>query len=119
MKKPIAITIGDPSGVGPEIIRSWALENPAFSADSVVIAHKTFLNTLPDTIGKVEVGNDSFQAELGKPSDEGACIAFASLNESAQGCIDGRYSGVVTAPISKACMQKVGFNYQGQTESFG
>ena len=118
MNKPIAITIGDPSGVGPEIIHSWAWKNPTLCIDSVVIAHKTFLDTLPDSIGKVKVGNDSFQAELGKPSDEGARIAFASLNEAAQGCIDGRYCGVVTAPISKACMQKVGFNYQGQTEFF-
>ena len=116
--KKIAITIGDTSGVGPEIIRSWAWENQDLCEDSVVIAHKSFLDTLPNNIGKVKVGNDSFVAEAGVPSDEGAKVAFASLNESAQGCIEGRYCGVVTAPISKACMQKVGFNYQGQTEFF-
>ncbi len=118
LSKPIAITIGDPSGVGAEIIRSWAFENIESCSDCVVIAHQSFLETLPDVIGKVKVGNSSYVAKLGEPDVEGASIALASLEESAIGCMQGRYSGVLTAPISKDCMRKVGFNFQGQTEFF-
>ncbi len=118
LSNPIAVTIGDPAGVGAEIIRSWAFENLECCKDCVVIAHRKFLKTLPDSIGKVEVGASSYEATLGKPDGEGATVALASLEESALGCLQGRYSGVLTAPISKACMRVVGFDYQGQTEFF-
>ena len=115
---PIAITIGDTAGVGAEIVQSWANENPQLRKLACVIAHKSFLDLLPDDIGKVQVGESSYVAQAGLPDIVGAKIAFDALEESAKGCVEGRYSAVVTAPISKACMKKVGFNYQGQTEFF-
>ena len=117
-KKPIAITIGDPAGVGAEIIRSWAFENIACCSNCVAIGHRSFLETLPEEIGKFQVGAYDYYAKLGSPDEEGAQIAFDALEESAIGCVQGRYSAVLTAPISKACMKKVGFDFQGQTEFF-
>ena len=73
----IAVTIGDPSGVGPEIIRAWALGNPDMHSRAAVIAHKTFLDSLPDTIEKVCVDSSAFAAVPGKPSNEGPVMAFA------------------------------------------
>ena len=115
---PIAITIGDTAGVGAEIIYSWAIENPSLRKYACVVGHKSFLDTLPNDIGKVQVGADSYVAKAGCPDIAGARIAFDALEESAKGCIQGRYSAVLTAPISKACMKQVGFNYQGHTEFF-
>ncbi len=115
---PIAITIGDTAGVGAEIILSWANENPQLRKFACVIAHKSFLDTLPDDIGKVQVGENSYVAKAGVPDVSGAKIALDALEESAKGCAQGRYSAVITAPISKACMRQVGFYYQGHTEFF-
>lgn len=117
-RAPIAITMGDPAGVGLEIIRSWAEENPEARRGAAVIAHRRFLDTLPDDILKVPVGRADFSPEAGHPTPEGARAAFDSLEEAAAGCAAGRYAAVVTAPISKACMREVGFEFQGQTEFF-
>ena len=118
MEKPIAITVGDPSGVGPEIIADWACKNPDKLAGAVVIGNAAFLQTLPRGTKTVCVGDASFRAVAGKPCEGGQRIAFAALEEAAAGCAQNRYSAVVTAPISKENMRRVGFEFQGQTEFF-
>ena len=118
MEKPIAITVGDPSGVGPEIIADWARKNPEKLAGAVVIGGADLLEKLPRGTNVVRVGEASFRAVAGKPSEDGQRIAFAALEEAAAGCAQNRYSAVLTAPISKENMRKVGFEFQGQTEFF-
>ncbi len=116
--KKIAITIGDPSGVGAEIILDWVFRNPNLHSYAEIIAHDSFLRNLPESVSKRQVGDSSYKAIAGNPDSHGALIAKLSLESAAQGCLDGIYSGVVTAPISKACMKSVGFNYAGHTEFF-
>ena len=118
MTKKLAITIGDPAGVGAEIIKAWAEKNPQMHSLCEVIAHAGFLDLLPDSIGKREVGDKEYKATAGFPDSRGALIAFESLEAAASGCKSGRYFAVTTAPISKAEMKKVGFNFAGQTEFF-
>lgn len=117
--KKLAITVGDPSGVGCDVISAWAKTASVDLLSKVeVIAHKSFLDTLPAQIFKRSVGEASFVAQAGQPSAEGCMIARDALEASAQGCIDGRYFAVTTAPISKFEMRKIGFNFAGQTEFF-
>ena len=117
-QKKLAITIGDTAGVGAEVILKWATENPHLHDVVEVIAHKDFLDKLPNSISKVKVGSDDYKAIAGSPDEEGAKIAFDALELSAKGCQDGKYRAVVTAPISKFQMKKVGFDFAGQTEFF-
>ena len=117
-KGRIAVTMGDPSGVGCEVIRNWAFANPEMRKRVEVIGLKTFLDTLPDDVSVREVGDASFKAVSGSPSTIGCAAAFEALKEAAVGCDNGLYSAVVTGPISKFEMRKVGFNYAGQTEFF-
>ncbi len=117
-RAPIAITVGDPAGVGCEIILKWANENIKLCPLATVIAHKELLEKLPDTIGKVQVGDSDFSPIAGNPTPEGSKIASQSLEEAASGCLEGRYAAVVTAPISKLEMSRIGFNFPGQTEFF-
>lgn len=117
-RKKIAITIGDPAGVGAEIILDWAKKNPQLLGGVAVIAHADFLASLPSGLEKVAVGAPNYRAQPGRPDADGARVAFAALEESAAGCKQGRYAAVLTAPISKACMRGVGFEFQGQTEFF-
>ncbi len=116
--KKIAITIGDPAGVGAEIIRDWIFKNPETSTRVEVIAHVDFLDSIPDTVSKRPVGDVSYKAVAGSPDFEGAKVAFESLELAAKGCEDGLYRAVVTAPISKIQMRQVGFDFAGQTEFF-
>lgn len=114
----IAITIGDPSGVGAEVIRAWAENSPQERKVAEVIAHADFLRTLPSDVSTRQIGDVNFSAIAGKPSKEGARVAFEALELSASGCAQGLYRAVVTAPISKAQMREVGFEFAGQTEFF-
>ena len=115
-EKKLAITIGDPSGVGAEIIRKWVEENPDVARKTEVIAHAKFLETLPDTVSKRAVGSPTFEAVAGEPCAEGARVAFESLEAAAKGCADGLYRAVATAPISTFEMRQVGVDFAGQTE---
>ena len=118
MRANIAITVGDPSGVGPEIILKWARQNPSLLNFSTVIGHRELLLSLPDSVGKLEVGPASFSPIPGKPCAEGAAVALEALEKAADGCLRGKYSAVLTSPISKYDMRKIGFPFPGQTEFF-
>ena len=115
--KKIALTVGDPSGVGPEIIRAWCLANPRKSRGVEVLAHARFLDTLPDNVGKREIASAS-SFEPGKPCKAGARLALNALEAAAQGCVEGRYAAVATCPVSKICMVEVYKDFVGQTEFF-
>lgn len=136
-QSPLAIALGDPAGIGPEIIlRSYqALRRsgqPFF-----VLGGFEVLRSAAERIGAdftivpiAEAGEAqmAFHAGLpvlagidapytpGKPSDEGAALALHSLAEAIRAVILGDAAGVVTAPVSKAQLAKVGFEYPGQTE---
>lgn len=115
----LAVTIGDPAGVGPDVISKWAATAPAELLRRVeVIAHPRFLETLPAEVGKRPVGSPDFVPTAGEPSAEGCRVAFDALEAAAKGCIDGTYRAVTTAPISKYQMRKIGFEFAGQTEFF-
>jgi len=116
--KRIAISIGDPSGVGPEIIKSWANKHSALFEKCLVIGDKNSLDSLPENVQKIYVGKKTFKAKLGSPSKEGARIAYEALEVAAGLCIDNVCQGVVTAPISKANMKSIGFEFDGHTEFF-
>lgn len=52
----------------------------------------------------------------GKPDTDGAKLAYASLEQATKLTIDGAASALVTAPIAKAELAKLGFEHPGQTE---
>lgn len=115
---PIAITCGDPAGVGPEIIQKWLLsERPSANAFCVIGA-QSWVDVLPSEVQRVAVGDPDFQIHAGSPSKDGAQLALEALEEAASGCLQGRYAGVVTAPTSKSWLAKVGCHFPGQTEFF-
>jgi 4-hydroxythreonine-4-phosphate dehydrogenase len=114
----LAITCGDPAGVGPEIIAAWLSAHAAEAADVAVIGPARWLATLPDGVERVAVGPADYAAIPGVPDAGGARVAIAAMETAAAGCSDGRFSGVVTGPVSKAELVKVGYAFPGQTEFF-
>jgi 4-hydroxythreonine-4-phosphate dehydrogenase len=114
----IAITCGDPSGVGPEVVASWIAAEKPGAADAVVLGPPRWLERLPDGPGKIPVGLDDFEAEPGRPSGDGSLVAWAALERAAALCESGECAGVVTAPVSKERMAAIGWGFPGHTEFF-
>lgn len=125
MSAPIGITMGDPAGVGPEIIiRSMASLTPEArrgyrifgNADSLAAAQKV-LGTGLD-IGTLDLHQTDIPGGVipfGKLDERGgeACFRFieAAVRQAEQGAI----AGIVTAPINKAALNAAGHHYDGHT----
>lgn len=119
-KLPIAVTCGDPAGVGPELIEALLKDDPALAGELAVIGPKQWAKELADrfSVKIVAVGDVDFVVEPGAPSVEGAAIALAAMEAAANGAKEGFYRGVVTGPVSKHWLKQVGFVFPGQTEFF-
>lgn len=115
--KCLAITCGDPAGVGPEIIAHWVDTHPDEGAVEV-IGPARWLEGLPPHVARRAVGDADFSVLPGKPSAAGAKLAWDAMRVAAEGCVAGRYAGVVTGPVSKAELAAVGYEHPGQTEFF-
>ena len=118
MTAKLAITCGDPAGVGPEIIASWLGANAERAAEFVVIGPTRWLQDLDTSASKIAVGLEEFAAEPGRPCGEGALVAWAAMERAAAGCKQGEFSGVVTGPVSKEQLVRIGYPFPGQTEFF-
>ncbi len=114
----LAFTCGDPAGVGPEIIAKWLSAHREAARDVAVVGPAPWLATLETAAEKVAVGPEDFSAVLGRPSAEGARVAWAAMERAAEGCNRGEFCGVVTGPVSKAELAAVGYEFPGQTEFF-
>jgi 4-hydroxythreonine-4-phosphate dehydrogenase len=97
--KTIALTLGDPAGIGPEII-------------------DTALNSgrLPEGFEYRVIGERT--GSPGQPDDASAKAALAALEQAADFAKRREVAAVVTGPVSKSRLQRVGFTFPGQTEFF-
>lgn len=114
----LAFTCGDPAGVGPEIVAAWLKMHPQEAAGVAVIGPAGWLATLETAAEKIAVGLEAFCAEAGRPTVEGAFVAWAAMARAATGCQAGEFSGVVTGPVSKEWLARAGYRWPGQTEFF-
>ncbi|HEX8445844.1 MAG TPA: 4-hydroxythreonine-4-phosphate dehydrogenase PdxA [Sphingomonas sp.] len=131
---PLAVALGDPSGIGPEIVaKAWALRDahrlPPFFAvgDSRSIAAvwdgpvvrisdpSEAAVRFPDALPVVQV-EDAGDIVPGEPNLAGARCSLDALELAAGLARSGVASGLVTAPISKAQLYAIGFVHPGQTE---
>ncbi|PTX97803.1 4-hydroxythreonine-4-phosphate dehydrogenase PdxA [Opitutus sp. ER46] len=118
MSPKLAFTCGDPAGIGPEVIAAWLATHPDEAADVALIGPASWLEKLDTPATKVPVGLEGFVATPGKPSGEGALVAWAALERAASGCREGEFSGTVTGPVSKEWLARIGYSFPGQTEFF-
>lgn len=100
MRKRIGITLGDPAGIGPEIVCA-ALASERLSGD-----------------GEFVIVGRSADCQPGEPTPETARAAGAALEDAAAAALRGEIAAVVTGPIHKARMYEIGFKFPGQTEFF-
>lgn len=115
-KAPIALTCGDPSGVGPEVIANWLSEKPDWAPFVCPIGPEPWLESLG--IGGQPTPGKQGLFLPGTPTREGARVAWDALQLAASGCLEGRFSAVVTGPVGKEQLQDIGYPFPGQTEFF-
>jgi len=99
--RPIGITLGDPAGIGPELV-ALALHHPA----------------LPEALHLRVIGVVPEGTRPGHPTPATAAAACAALEESIALLRSGAIRGVVTGPVSKTHLRAAGFAFPGQTEFF-
>ncbi|MGN6269268.1 MAG: 4-hydroxythreonine-4-phosphate dehydrogenase PdxA [Sphingomonas sp.] len=134
MVAPLAVSMGDPAGIGPEIIaKAWdarrkarlapffavgdvrAIERvwtgPIATIDAPGAAAAAFAKALP--VLSVE---DAGAITPGLPDTDGARCALHSLELATGLTRTGAACALVTGPVSKAQLYKIGFTHPGQTE---
>jgi len=117
----LAITTGEPAGIGPEISVA-ALDAPLPAAitligDADLIAARAALlaRRVPETVEILHV-------PLAVPSVPGtldvrnARYVLATLDAAIDGCTTGRFDAVVTAPVHKSVINEAGVPFSGHTE---
>lgn len=138
MVRPLALTLGEPAGIGPDItLAAWrkrdALQLPTFyvlaDPDCLKRRAKTLGLDVPIEVVKPTQAITAFAralpvvslgipatAEPGKPDATSAPAAIASIDRAVADVIDGIASAVVTNPIAKNVLYKYGFADPGHTE---
>ena len=135
---PLAVSLGDPAGIGPEIIaEAWSRRDsqgvpPFFVVGGAgILAAAAALRGLDVPVEIIEsprqalglwgralpvFGTEDSDYLPGQPEVGGAQLALFSLRNATALAQAGQAAGVVTAPISKAWLATVGFTQPGQTE---
>lgn len=141
MKKKIAITIGDPAGIGPEIVVKALLLHPEIYETTIpiVFGHATIIRQilkisgLQAIIREIEL-TESFEQgdphqiqainlpglneipEYGRVSGPAGILAFEYLKQAIDQALKGKVQAIVTAPINKEALKRGGIPYLDHTE---
>ena len=120
----LAITTGEPAGVGPEISLAAARDFLGEQAN-VEITLLGDVHLLESSHAKDASALEYLKVKaipLAKPASPGVLnIANAQyvlqlLNEAADGCLEGRYEAMITAPVQKSIINDAGIPFTGHTE---
>ena len=131
----IGISIGDPNGIGPEVVLKTFSDAKLLSAcTSVVYAHVDFVAQqanhfnlqLPierlhgqpkhGVLNVVDCWSESFQPQYGTVDAKAGACAVKSLQAASKALQQGTIDALVTAPIHKAAIQSEAFNFPGHTD---
>src|ERR1700722_15632697 len=138
MAKPLALTSGEPAGIGPDItMKAWLrreeLKLPAF----YLLGDRDFFHARARALGLdirlaevcAEDASSAFAdvlpivatghaatARPGQPDNSSADATIASIRRAVGDVIAGRASAVVTNPIAKSVLYRTGFRHPGHTE---
>lgn len=142
LNKPlVAVTMGDPSGVGPEIIAK-ALADPqicrvcrplvlgdqaameraisitgARLGMNLVSGESSFAGLSDNVVNLLPLSELSHvDMEFGRPSPKAGDAVYRYIKEAAGLCLSGKAAAMATAPINKEALNRAGHEYPGHTE---
>jgi 4-hydroxythreonine-4-phosphate dehydrogenase len=138
LAKPLALTSGEPAGIGPDIaMAAWLRRNELKLPAFYLLGDRNFFSERARTLGLAikfaDVGPEdalaSFAdalpvvatghaatAQAGQPDGTSAEAAIASIRQAVEDVAAGRASAVVTNPIAKSVLYRAGFRHPGHTE---
>lgn len=133
----LAVTLGEPAGVGADIIlqisqQSFACELVVLGAKELLLTRAKLLNLpielidfnehtpMPHRPGFLSVIDYSLRATVvpGKLNVHNAAYVIEILTAAAQGCLEKKFDAVVTAPVHKGIINLAGIKFSGHTEFF-
>ncbi|MBU6223884.1 MAG: 4-hydroxythreonine-4-phosphate dehydrogenase PdxA [Burkholderiales bacterium] len=125
---PIAITIGDAAGIGPEIIVRAFCQAPEMFRNCIVVGDKAVMQRawqvvvskpLPAEFALHQVGHPLEPEELpefGQISSVAGRLAADCITWAAQAALQGHVCAIVTAPLHKEALSRAGVEFPGHTE---
>lgn len=132
----LAVTLGDPAGIGPEVVLK-ALADPSLTqtCDVTVVGSRKLLQETyqrlrshphleniplvdPDHLAVLDVATHDWERklELGIGNAASGALSFAYLDTAIAQTLAGTFQGIVTGPIAKSAWKLAGHEYPGQTE---
>ena len=133
----LGVSIGDPNGIGLEIIlKAFSHQNtlsdfiPTVYSNVEIIefhlAHlkldleinviKSISESLNGKLNVFEISSSNFKVDFGKSNIQSGDIAFRSLSTATKHIIENKIDCLVTAPIDKNTIQSKDFEFNGHTE---
>jgi len=128
---PLAITAGEPAGIGPDL----CLQLAGHAHPLVVIADKQVLQQRAAQLGLIVAMHDYSPSapcmagklsvlhipakqpvSAGKLDPQNAAYVLKTLDRALQGCMSGEFAGMVTAPVHKGIINDAGIPFTGHTE---
>lgn len=125
MATPLALTVGDPAGIGPEVVLKALASAECPRVDIAVYGPMSALEERARRFGLTwppRRGTDLVDvpmaepARLGHPSAPGGRAAAQAVLAAARDALAGRVSALVTAPLSKEALHIAGHPWPGHTE---
>jgi len=138
MTAPLAVSLGDPAGIGPELLaEAWTRRDEEGLVPFLVVGGATPIieaaaqrglavpvERIADPAEAAQVfpralpvlGQIDGPYRPGQPDRDGASLALASLTEATRLTVARQAGGIVTGPIAKSRLAEVGFAHPGQTE---
>lgn len=132
---PIAITPGEPSGIGPDLLvtlaaASWTVPLVAVASADLLRDRAVRLGIpltvvppgpahaalhSPGTLPCVDIPIPVMPAP-GHPERSNARYVLKALDVATRGCLSGRFSALVTGPVQKSVINQAGISFTGHTE---
>ena len=132
---PLAVSLGDPSGIGPDVLlKAWANRNMTPLPTMFVAGDIEFLKRRAELLGlKIEFSHypetvisdnalpvldigHSLTGTAGKPDIADAMGTIKSIDTCVDLIFQGKAAGIVTCPINKHVLYDAGFKQPGHTE---
>ncbi|MCY4476889.1 MAG: 4-hydroxythreonine-4-phosphate dehydrogenase PdxA [Gammaproteobacteria bacterium] len=127
----LAVSVGEPAGIGPDIVIRAARELRRF--DTVLLADPRMLRERAKMLGRdfsarpYEPGEHApglsvaparlvHPCVAGRADARNAPAVLAAIERGVAGCLSGEFDALVTGPVNKAVMRKAGLDFMGHTE---
>jgi 4-hydroxythreonine-4-phosphate dehydrogenase len=136
--KPLALTLGEPAGIGPDIaIAAWLRRNSDAVPPFYLLGDRAFIAARAKLLGvdlplADAAGGDISRiftealpitatahpatARPGHPDDNSAAAAIGSIRQAVSDVVAGYAAAIVTNPIAKSVLYRAGFAHPGHTE---